>query len=70
LTARTFEGIALDVCAEGCGGVWFDDVFGDQLAEMRAESEAKRDKAARFAHMFRFITPSYYIPGKQDWGAY
>lgn len=48
-TTPTFEGIALYVCAEGYGGVWFDQFE---------------------FHMFRFITPSYCIPGKQDWGAY
>lgn len=49
---------------------YFDDVFGDRLAAMRAESEEKRARASRFAHFFRFITPSYYIPGDQEWGAY
>jgi len=49
---------------------YFDDVFGPQLAAMRAESEQGRDRAARFAHALRFITPSYYIPGDQEWGAY
>jgi Zn-finger nucleic acid-binding protein len=49
---------------------YFDDVFGDELAKMRAESEEKLAKARRFARVFRFICPSYYIPGKQDWGAF
>ncbi|WP_455204224.1 TFIIB-type zinc ribbon-containing protein [Kaarinaea lacus] len=49
---------------------YFDDVFGDQLGKMRLESEAKLTKARRFANMFRFICPSYYIPGKQDGGAF
>lgn len=49
---------------------YFEDVFGPSLAAMRAESEGKRDKAARFAHVLRFVTPSYYIPGDQEWGAY
>ena len=49
---------------------YFEDVFGAQLTAMRAESEEKRAKAARFAHFFRFISPSYYIPGDQEWGAY
>lgn len=49
---------------------YFDEVFGPQLKQMRAESEEKRDSAARFAHALRFITPSYYIPGDQEWGAY
>jgi len=48
---------------------YFGEVFGPQLAAMRAESEAGRDRAARFAHALRFITPSYYIPGDQEWGA-
>jgi hypothetical protein len=25
-------------------------------------------KARRIAYAFRFICPSYYIPGEQDWG--
>jgi hypothetical protein len=27
-------------------------------------------KARRIAHAFRFICPSYYIPGEQDWGRF
>jgi hypothetical protein len=26
--------------------------------------------AGRIAYTFRFICPSYYIPGGQDWGAF
>ncbi len=37
---------------------------------MRAESEENALKAQRFARMFRFICPSYYVPGKQLWGAF
>jgi Zn-finger nucleic acid-binding protein len=49
---------------------YFSEVFGHQLAAMTAESEAKAEKAQKIARMFRFICPSYYIPGKQDWGAF
>jgi Zn-finger nucleic acid-binding protein len=49
---------------------YFQEVFGEDLAAMREESEEKREKARKIAHMFRFICPSYYIPGKQDWGAF
>ncbi|MFQ5746732.1 MAG: zf-TFIIB domain-containing protein [Gemmatimonadota bacterium] len=49
---------------------YFDDVFGERLASMRAESEAHAARASRIAHIFRFICPSYYIPGKQEWGAF
>ena len=49
---------------------YFDDVFGDELASMRAESQEKLDRARRITRMFRFICPTYYIPGKQEWGAF
>ena len=49
---------------------YFSEVFGDKLAAMRAEDEAKLAKARRVSNMFRFICPSYYIPGKQAGGAF
>jgi len=49
---------------------YFSEVFGDQFTAMKAESEEKLKKARNIANMFRFICPSYYIPGKQDWGAF
>lgn len=49
---------------------YFNEIFGDKLKAMRAEDEAKLQKARKIANMFRFICPSYYIPGKQDWGAF
>jgi len=51
-------------------GQYFEDIFGGELAKMRAESAEKTRKARKIAHIFRFICPSYYIPGKQDWGAF
>jgi Zn-finger nucleic acid-binding protein len=49
---------------------YFDDIFGDELAQMHRESKEKTEQAKRIARMFRFICPSNYIPGKQEWGAY
>ena len=49
---------------------YFEEVFGDELAKMREESDEKLKKARKIARMFRFICPSYYIPGKQEWGAF
>ena len=49
---------------------YFDDVFGDELAAHRAKNQEELDRSRRIARMFRFICPSYYIPGKQDWGAF
>ena len=49
---------------------YFSEIFDNQLAAMKAESGDKLKKARNIANMFRFICPSYYIPGKQDWGAF
>lgn len=48
----------------------FAETFGSQIQSMLKESEEKRKQAGRIAHALRFICPSYYIPGKQDWGAF
>ena len=48
----------------------FAEIFGLQLAETQAQDEAKLNKVRRISNMFRFVCPSYYIPGKQDWGAF
>lgn len=50
--------------------VFFSELYNDKLAEMRAEGKAKSEKTRKIAGMFRFLCPSYYIPGKQDWGAF
>jgi hypothetical protein len=49
---------------------YFSEVFGGELAAMEHQSREKLERAGRIAGMFRFICPSYYIPGKQDWGAF
>jgi len=49
---------------------YFDDLFGDELRQMSQASESKAQKAQQVAGIFRFICPSNYIPGKQDWGAF
>jgi Zn-finger nucleic acid-binding protein len=49
---------------------YFNDVFGDELAAMEAENQEKLARSRKVANMFRFICPSYYIPGKQLWGAF
>lgn len=49
---------------------YFSELFDNQFAAMKAEGDAKVGKVRKFANMFRFICPSYYIPGKQDWGAF
>ena len=55
---------------KGAANAYFSDVFGDELTKMRSESDEKNMRARNIAKMFRFICPSYYIPGDQDWGAF
>ena len=49
---------------------YFSELFSDKLTKMRAEGEEKSKKAKKIAQIFRFICPSYYLPGKQDGGAF
>jgi Zn-finger nucleic acid-binding protein len=49
---------------------YFNEVFGDRLEELRAQSEGALARARRIARIFRHICPSYYVPGKQQWGAF
>lgn len=49
---------------------YFSEVFGPELAAAHAETEEDLVRARRIAHAFRFICPSYYVPGEQDWGAF
>jgi Zn-finger nucleic acid-binding protein len=137
MTTMTAEGVTVDVCAGGCGGIWFDwfelarvdevhesagekfleverdptlrpdlskrircprdgeimmrhfhsvkrgvlvdecprcagfsELFDPDLAVERAKTMEDLRKARKIAYAFRFICPSYYIPGEQDWGAF
>ncbi len=49
---------------------YFDTLFSGPLAELAGQREENLGKAKRIARLFRFICPSYYIPGKQSWGAF
>lgn len=44
--------------------------FGEQLEAIRAESREEVERARSFARTMRFVLPSYWIPGDQDWGAF
>lgn len=45
-------------------------LFGEELDRMRRESRDDLRRARSFARALRFVLPSYWIPGGQDWGAY
>lgn len=48
---------------------YFSKLFGEQLEKEAAKGEAL-EGARKFANAFRFVCPSYWIPGKQHWGAF
>jgi Zn-finger nucleic acid-binding protein len=52
------------------GRAYMREVLGDKLAAHREERDETTQKYLRIAHIFRFICPSNYIPGKQDGGAF
>jgi hypothetical protein len=49
---------------------YFADVFGDWLEEMAQEGTEKAGKVRRIVNVFRFLCPSYYISGDQEWGVF
>lgn len=49
---------------------YFTKMFNDDLEAMKEKTQGKLDRARKFARLFRFVCPSYYIPGKQRGGAF
>ena len=41
-----------------------------RLSEMKAKNQEELRRARKFSRIFRFICPTYWIPGKQEWGAF
>ncbi len=48
----------------------FGELVDENFAEERAVTDERLAKSRQVAHLFRFICPSYWIPGKQEWGAH
>jgi Zn-finger nucleic acid-binding protein len=49
---------------------YFEEILGNEIKTMHKKNEEDLIKIRRIVNIFRFICPSYYIPGKQDWGAF
>ncbi len=49
---------------------YFSELFDPELAAEHAQTLEDLARAQKIAYVFRFICPSYYIPGKQEWGAF
>ncbi len=48
----------------------FGEMFDEDLDDQKAESDEDVDRARGLSRMFRFLLPSYYLPGKQKWGSF
>jgi Zn-finger nucleic acid-binding protein len=48
----------------------FTEITERSFADIHAESREKMERRRKMARMFRFVCPSYYIPGDQKWGAF
>lgn len=55
---------------KAAAAAYFKEVLGDRIAAHRAKNAEELTRARRFANIFKFLCPSYYIPGKQDGGAF
>lgn len=49
---------------------YFSALFEGEMASMKREGAEKMKKAEKIAQVLRFLCPSYYLKGKQDWGAF
>jgi Zn-finger nucleic acid-binding protein len=49
---------------------YISEIFKEDFAVQQVENESQANRIRRITRIFRFICPSYYIPGKQSWGAY
>ena len=59
-----------DASRQAAADRYFDEVFGPELAAEHAASQAQLERARHVSRAFRFVTPSYYLPGKQEGGAF
>jgi Zn-finger nucleic acid-binding protein len=48
----------------------FSSLFDEQLKAEAARGKAAAERADKFARAFKYVLPSYWIPGKQRTGAF
>jgi len=49
---------------------YFDEVFASKMIVMRQKGKEGLERSRSIARIFRFLCPSYYLPGDQEWGAF
>ena len=48
----------------------FKEMFGPEYEKLILDQGADRERIERVKNMVKYICPSYYLPGEQDWGAF
>jgi Zn-finger nucleic acid-binding protein len=61
---------ASQVERERTNEVFVEDMMKEAMVKAATERNAQAERDQRFARMFRFLYPSYYMPGKQEWGTF
>ena len=49
---------------------YFSVQFNEELARQAAQGQAHLARIRKLTRALRFLCPTYWIPGKQSWGAY
>lgn len=49
---------------------YFGDVIDAGMTQVGGDTRARTEKRKKFANIFKYICPTQYIPGDQDWGAF
>jgi len=55
---------------EAASKEFWDEVFESRMADSEQEIEESLARSRRIAGLFRFLSPSFWLPGKQSWGSY
>jgi len=45
-------------------------VFGERLREEQRAAQESLEQSRNAVRAFRFLCPSYYVPGDKSWGAF
>jgi Zn-finger nucleic acid-binding protein len=67
---RIREEFASDEERDAAAVQLLDELFGERMHADAAEGDEALARARRVANMLKYISPSYYLPGKQDGAAF
>ena len=66
LNEADLDGLRVDLCLNGCGGVWFDRFELNQTSKIHAELIQSLFKASTSKHIDRIKTKKKTMPKRQN----